>query len=70
MSLNVDPFLRTIATLEQALTALQRLENDDILYDLYRNATIKSLELSLESIGKLLRKTLISIAVIHVPWTG
>ena len=58
MSLNVDPFLRTIATLEQALIALQRLENDDILYDLYRNAAIKSLELSLEAIGKLLRKTL------------
>ncbi|SDW41641.1 nucleotidyltransferase substrate binding protein [Nitrosomonas communis] len=58
MPLNVDPFLRTITTLEQALIALQRLDNDDILYDLYRNAAIKSLELSLEAIGKLLRKTL------------
>ena len=58
MPLNVDPFLRTITTLEQALIALQRLDNDDILYDLYRNAAIKSLELSLEAIGKLLRETL------------
>ncbi len=58
MPLNVDHFLRTIATLEQALIALQRLENDDILYDLYRNAAIKSFELSLEAVGKLLRKAL------------
>ena len=58
MPLNVDPFLRTITTLEQALIALQRLDNDDILYDLYCNAAIKSLELSLEAISKLLRETL------------
>lgn len=31
MPLNVDHFLRAIATLEQALIALQRPDNDDIL---------------------------------------
>ncbi len=58
MALNVDHLLRTVATLESALIALQRPENDEILLDLYRNAAIKSFELSLETAGKLLRKAL------------
>jgi nucleotidyltransferase substrate binding protein (TIGR01987 family) len=58
MALNVDHLLRTVATLDSALLALQRPENDEILLDLYRNAAIKSFELSLETAGKLLRKAL------------
>jgi len=59
MSLNVEHLLRTAATLEQALWALEKTpSHDDILFDLYRNATIKSFELSLETAGKLLRKAL------------
>ena len=35
----------------------------EVLYDLYRNAAIKSFELSLETAGKLLRKALKPYAV-------
>lgn len=59
MALNVDHLLRTADTLEQALLALQRTPlSDGVMYDLYRNAAIKSFELSLETTGKLLRKAL------------
>jgi nucleotidyltransferase substrate binding protein (TIGR01987 family) len=59
MALNVDHLLRTAATLEQALIALNKpLAPDGVEYDLFRNAAIKSFELSLETAGKLLRKAL------------
>jgi hypothetical protein len=57
MSLNVEHLLRTADTLEQALLALQGCTDpSSVLYDLYRNAAIKSFELSLETAGKLMRK--------------
>lgn len=59
MSLNVDHLRRTADTLEQAILKLAAIKtDDDVLYDLYRNAAIKSFELSLETTGKLLRKAL------------
>ena len=59
MALNVDHLLRTAATLEQALLALDKTPAEDgVLYDLFRNAAIKSFELSLETSGKLLRKAI------------
>lgn len=59
MGLNVEHLLRTAATLEQAMLALEKTQaTDEIIYDLYRNAAIKSFELSLETAGKLLRKAL------------
>lgn len=59
MALNVEHLLRTAATLEQAIFALEKTPaTDEILFDLYRNAAIKSFELSLETAGKLLRKAL------------
>ncbi len=59
MGLNVEHLLRTAATLEQALLALEKTPpTDEVMYDLYRNAGIKSFELSLETAGKLLRKAL------------
>lgn len=59
MSLNVEHLLRTAATLEQALLALQKTPStDEVLFDLYRNAAIKTFELSLETAGKLLRKAI------------
>lgn len=59
MALTVEQLLRTAATLEQALLAIERHgPRDDVMYDLYRNAAIKSFELSLETAGKLLRKAL------------
>jgi hypothetical protein len=59
MSLNVQHLLRTADTLEQALLGIERHpKGDDVLFDLYRNAAIKSFELSLETAGKLLRKAI------------
>lgn len=59
MALNVEHLLRTANTLEQALLALrQHSRPDDVMFDLFRNAAIKSFELSLETAGKLLRKAL------------
>lgn len=59
MTLNVDHLLRTAQTLEQALLAIGRTApDDDVMFDLFRNAAIKSFELSLETAGKLLRKAL------------
>lgn len=59
MALNVEQLLRTADTLEQALFAIENHgSSDDVLFDLYRNADIKSFELSLETAGKLLRKAL------------
>jgi nucleotidyltransferase substrate binding protein (TIGR01987 family) len=55
----VDHLLRTAATLEEALAALERTPvSEEVLYDLFRNAAIKSFELLLETAGKLLRKVL------------
>ncbi|MCB9473461.1 MAG: nucleotidyltransferase substrate binding protein [Candidatus Delongbacteria bacterium] len=58
MSLNLEHFLRTVSTLEQALLALRNPDNSEVFHDLYRNAAIKSFELSIETAGKLLRKSL------------
>lgn len=60
MPLNTDHLRRTADTLAQALAALQRSDekNDPVGYDLYRNAAIKTFELSLETSGKLLRRAL------------
>lgn len=59
MTLNVEHLLRTADTLEQALLAIEKHDSrDDVMFDLYRNAAIKSFELSLETAGKLLRKAL------------
>lgn len=59
MTLNVEHLLRTADTLEQALLAIEsHPSRDDVRFDLYRNAAIKSFELSLETAGKLLRKAL------------
>ncbi len=59
MSLNVDHLRRTADTLEQAVLALSEVTDPgSVRYDLFRNAAIKSFELSLETTGKLLRKAL------------
>ncbi|MBU3694437.1 MAG: nucleotidyltransferase [Rhodocyclaceae bacterium] len=60
MPLNTDALRRTADTLEQALLALQRTDaaQEPVTWDLYRNAAIKTFELSLETSGKLLRRAL------------
>jgi hypothetical protein len=47
MALNVEHLLRTAATLEQALLAINKTTAaDEVMYDPYRNAAIKSFELN------------------------
>lgn len=58
MALNTDHFKQCIATLRSSLDYLQKTTPDTIEYEIYRNAAIKGFELSLETAGKLLRKTL------------
>lgn len=64
MTLSTEQLLRTADTLEKALSEIAflpdhtRTHEQDIFFDLYRNAAIKSFELSLETAGKLLRKAL------------
>lgn len=59
MSLSVYHLRQTADTLEQALIHIRQTDKDNkVLYDLFRNATIKSFELALETAGKLLRKAL------------
>lgn len=69
MALNVEHLLRTADTLEQALLAIEnQAKRSDVLFDLYRNAAIKSFELSLETAGKLLRKALKLMAAAPARW--
>ena len=59
MSLNVEHLRRTADTLDEAIKHLLKVPSEqDTLYDLFRNAALKSFELSLETTGKLLRKAL------------
>ena len=60
MSLHTEHLLRTADTLAQALRALEGTDatTDPVAWDLYRNAAIKTFELSLETGGKLLRRAL------------
>jgi nucleotidyltransferase substrate binding protein (TIGR01987 family) len=53
-----DHLIRIAVTLEQALEYLRPCAPNDTLYDLFRNAAIKSFELGLETGGKALRRAL------------
>lgn len=56
--LNTDHLLQCIKTLEYSLIRLNSSEPDSIDYEVFRNATVKGFELTLETSGKLLRKAL------------
>ncbi|MCD8504932.1 MAG: nucleotidyltransferase substrate binding protein [Burkholderiaceae bacterium] len=67
MSLNVDYLLRTADKLEQILAAIEQTDKeihgkpnecDDFLSELHRDEAIRVFELSLDTVGKLLRKAL------------
>jgi len=49
---------RCINTLEKAFGLLQKTNQEEIDYDMYRSACVKEFEIILEQCGKLLRKTL------------
>ncbi len=55
MALNTVYLRRCLSSLKSALNMLAASESGSIEYDVFRNAAIKSFELSLETSGKLLR---------------
>ncbi len=58
MAISTEQLSRSILTLELSLQALGRSERGSSDYEIFRNATIKGFELTLEVTGKLLRKIL------------
>lgn len=56
--LNTDHLAQCIKTLEYSLERLNTSMPDSIDYEVFRNATVKGFELTLETSGKLLRKVL------------
>ena len=50
--------MRCIDTLESAFHQLRQREPDDLLYDIFRAASVKEFELVLEQLGSLLKKRL------------
>jgi nucleotidyltransferase substrate binding protein (TIGR01987 family) len=58
MSLNTDHLNQCVTTLERSLELLNNADKNSIEYEVFRNATIKGFELTLETAGKLLRKKL------------
>jgi len=58
MHLSTKHLDRCILTLERSLAELRRAPVDSIEREIFRNATVKGFELTLETAGKLLRKGL------------
>jgi nucleotidyltransferase substrate binding protein (TIGR01987 family) len=56
--LNTSHLSRCITTLESSVKRLKEAKPDSIDYEIFRNATVKGFELTLETVGKLLRKAL------------
>lgn len=56
--LNTDHLVQCIKTLASSLAHLESSDPKSIEYEVFRNATIKGFELTLETSGKLLRKAL------------
>ncbi len=56
--INTDYLERCLLTLERAIDGINSCEAGTIDYEMYRNATIKGFELTLETSGKLLRKAI------------
>ena len=58
MKLNTDHLKRCIDTLRQSIALLTQQKPDTLEYEIFRNATIKGYELTLETAGTLLKKAL------------
>ena len=58
VNINFEHLQRCGLTLERSLRSLAQAEAGSIEYEVFRNAVIKSFELTLETTGKLLRKVL------------
>ncbi len=58
MNLRTEHLSRCIETLEKSLVQLRQAPAGSIDYEIFRNATVKGYELTLETAGKLLRKAI------------
>jgi len=58
MKLNFDHLQRCSLTLERSLQSMGTTQPGSVDYEVFRNAVIKSFELTLETAGKLLRKVI------------
>ena len=58
MSINTDLLTRSIHTLETAFEQLQRQQQNDVSYDIFRAACVKEFEIILEQCGNLSKKRL------------
>jgi len=58
MSIDTTFLRRCIASLERAIQGIESYRTDELLYDVFRAASVKEFELVLEQSGKLLRKRL------------
>jgi len=58
MKLDFDHLQRCSLTLERSLQSLAKAQAASVDYEVFRNAVIKSFELTLETAGKLLRKVI------------
>ncbi len=58
MSINTEFLIRCITTLEGALELLHQHKPSEVLYDIYRAASVKEFEIVLEQTGSLLKKRL------------
>ena len=58
MNLRTEHLSRCIETLEKSLSQLEKTQSGSIEYEIFRNATVKGYELTLETTGKLLRKAI------------
>ncbi len=58
MSLRTEHLARCVQTLEISLARLESAEAGTIDYEIYRNAVVKGIELTLETAGNLLRKAI------------
>jgi nucleotidyltransferase substrate binding protein (TIGR01987 family) len=58
MNLKTEHLSRSIETLETSLGRLRKAPAGSVDYEIFRNATVKGFELTLEAAGKLLRKAI------------
>ncbi len=58
MAYNTDYLDRCIQTLDESIKRLNRADKNSMDYEIFRNSAVKSFELTLETAGKLVKKSI------------
>ena len=58
MAYNTDYLERCIQTLDESIKRLNRADKNSMDYEIFRNSAVKSFELTLETEGKLVKKSI------------